>query len=364
MKKNLLFIATIILVIASVGYSQVTVNTGAMNVYVGTYGKVRLFTPDGTRHLQRATILVQTSPTAVFDHENDAEVVDATVQVASPTQSDFEIYGAYDNSYSTLPPALLVKENAYAWTDAAYAIVKYTIKSNEAASVDAIAGLEILPELNQEYGMDTVTYNATEGVIRFHRGLQENMGIKLLGASLTSLYSFEWYDLYQVDADFATWMNKGTLQPEYISTTADGPVAITAQAPVTLAPGESFSVFYAYALGVDEQTMLSNIAAAKLKYDVLFTSVKEPQASAKGLMNYPNPVKSSTKISYELPKNGYVSLIIYDALGNVAATLVNSKQSSGLHTIDFNAKGLSGGVYSYRLVFNDQIKSSKMVVVK
>jgi hypothetical protein len=362
MKKNLLFLLVMLLSIAN-SYSQETFSTGAMDVYVGTYGKLRLFTPDGTRHLQRAAILVGTSPTAVFDHENDAEVVDPTTLVTTPLSSDFEIYGAYDNSYSGAPPAVLVKLNAYGWNNMAYTIVRFNVKNNEATDITASIGLEILPELNQEYGFDSVTYNNEAGVIRFHRGTQENMGFKLLSASLSSLYSFEWYDGYQVDSDFWTWMHYGSLQPQYISTTADGPVTITSQDSVVIAPGETFNVYYALALGADEQTMLANISAAKLKYEVLTTSVKDQLAAAE-FKNYPNPVKSSTTISYQLPGSGKVSLKIYDAIGNEKATLVNEKQTAGLHTIDFDAKDLSAGVYSYRLSFNDQVISNKMLLVK
>jgi hypothetical protein len=364
MKKNLLFIPAMILLIVSSVYSQVTFSTGAMDVYVGQYGKLRLFTPDGTKHLQLSAILVGTSATAVFDHENDAEVVTATAAVTTPALSDFETTGTYDNSYSGAPPAVSVDVNAYGWTNAAYTVVKYTVKNNETSAIDASIGLEILPNINATYGYDTVTYNNAEGVIRFHRGLVENMGIKLLSTTLSSVFSFEWYDGYQVDADFWTWMNKGSLQSEYISTTVEGPVAITSQAPVTIAPGESATVFYAYALGADEQTMLSNIAEAKLKYDGLVTSIKEPPTSAKALRNYPNPVKSTTKISYQLPKEGFVTLKVYDALGKEAATIVNSKQSGGTHTIDFSSEGLSRGVYSYKLIFNNQVTTSKMIVVK
>jgi flagellar hook assembly protein FlgD len=110
--------------------------------------------------------------------------------------------------------------------------------------------------------------------------------------------------------------------------------------------------------------MLANIAAAKLKYEGLITSLNKVQSSAIGLRNYPNPVKASTKISYQLPKEGMVALKIYDALGNVVATLVNSKQSGGMHTIDFNAKDLSRGIYSYKLIFGDQVTTSKMIIVK
>jgi len=364
MKNPLLFFAVIMLLLISNSFSQATFSTGAMDVYVGAYGKVRLLTPDTKRHLQRASILVGTSSTTVYDHELDAEVVEETALVTSPTMSDFETYGAYDNSYSSGPPAVLLKVNAYGWTDKMYTIVKFNVKNNEATEVNASIGLEILPELHQTYGLDTVTYNSNEGVIRFHRGTGINMGMKLLSASLSSLYSFEWYEDYQVDTDFWTWMNKGTLQAEYISTTVEGPVAITSQAPVALAPGESVDVYYALALGADEQAMLDNIAAANLKYSALFSAVSDRQASGNGLRNYPNPVKSSTKITYQLPKEGFVSLKIYDALGNEAATLVNSKQSAGLQTIDFNAKNLSRGVYSYRLLYNNKVTTSKMIIVK
>jgi hypothetical protein len=64
-----------------------------------------------------------------------------------------------------------------------------------------------------------------------------------------------------------------------------------------------------------------------------------------------------------LPKEEFVSLKVYDALGNEAATLVNSRQTGGLHTIDFDAKGLTSGVYSYKLVYNDKVTTNIMIIV-
>ena len=363
MKKNLLILA-VMLISVTVSYSQeVTFNTGAFEVYVGEYGKIRLYGMDGTKHLHRATILVGTTPTSVFDHELDAEVVDPTVLVTTPASSDYEIYGAYDNSYSNDPPKVLVKLYVYGWTNAAYTIAKYVVRNDEATAINASIGLEDFPSLNGEYGFDTVTYNSAEGVIRHHRGAQPNMGIKLLSASLSSLYSFDWYEDYQVDTSFWNWMNYGSLQPQYVAN-VEGPVTITSQAPVTIAPGESFTVFYALALGDDEQAMLTNMAAAVEKYPILTTSVKENQLAGSGLTNFPNPVKSSTKISYQLPGSGSVSLKIYDALGKEKATLVNENQSAGMHTIDFDASDMPSGVYSYRLTFNDQVISNKMLLIK
>ena len=55
MKKLLLFIAAMSFI--TCGYSQATFNTGTLQVDVNEYGRIRLFTPDDVRHLQRASIL-------------------------------------------------------------------------------------------------------------------------------------------------------------------------------------------------------------------------------------------------------------------------------------------------------------------
>jgi len=366
MKKNLLFLAAIMLLFIATGYSQVTMNTGTMSVNLSKYGRIRLITPDAVQQLDRSSILVGTSENAVFDYANDALQLSAPATVAAPALSDFEITGSINGGSVTAPPDVTVKLNAYGWTNESYTIVKYNVTNNEAAAIDATIGLDMIPILNGEY-LDSISYSADNGIIRYHWGLDhQNVGVKLLSAAMTSLNSVIWYDSYEVDASYWNWMKLGTLQSLFVSSNdpQEGTVTISAQAPLTIAPGASVDVYYAYALGVDKPTLLANISAAELKYQTITTSIKERQSSVYGLKNYPNPVKSSTKISYELPQDGFVSLKIYDALGNVAATLVNSKQSSGLHTIDFNAKDLARGVYSYKLVFNDQAKSSKMVIVK
>jgi hypothetical protein len=262
---------------------------------------------------------------------------------------------------------VVVKHYAYGWNNGAYTIIRFTVTNNEATSINASAGLEIIPEINQEYGFDSVTYNSSEEVIRFHRGAQVNMGMKLLSASLSSLYSFEWYDGYPVDTDLWAWMNTGALMPQYASATVDGPVTITAQGQVTLAPGESYDVFYAMAIGADEPTMLANIDEAVDKYVLLFTSVEDNNLSANkfGLgQNYPNPFSQSSLISYQLPDDGFVSLKIYNSLGKEVAILVNSNQTQGSHTIEFSAENLTSGMYYYTLRCNGQVQTHKMFVVR
>ncbi|MDP2236711.1 MAG: T9SS type A sorting domain-containing protein [Bacteroidales bacterium] len=367
MKKIYLLLSLMILAGGGV-FSQATFSTGAMDVNVNTYGRIRLLSPGGSvRHLQRASILVGTSSSEVFDYTNDAEPLEAAALVSNPTWSDFEIYGSIDNTYSNLPPNVIVKIYAYGWTNQAYTIVKFNVKNAETTPITASIGLDIIPELNQEYGFDTVTYNSVTGVARFHRGTDVNMGVKLLSASLSTLYSFEWFSGYTTDANYWTWMSNGALQSQYASNTDDGPVTITSQAPVVINPGESVDLFYAFALGVNQQAMLAGISAASEKYASLFVSLDDLQANNKKFKleaNYPNPFSSSTTIAYNLPSDGFVSLKVYDALGNEVTTLVNQNQTEGSHTYEFNTKQLAGGVYYYTLIFNDSVKTNKMLLVR
>ena len=65
--------------------------------------------------------------------------------------------------------------------------------------------------------------------------------------------------------------------------------------------------------------------------------------------NYPNPFNPSTKIKYQLPERGLVTLNVYDVLGNEVATLVNEEKSSGEYEVKFDGTGLPSGIYFYRL---------------
>jgi len=363
MKKTLLLLFVALLYVTD-SFPQASFNTGALEVSVNQYGRVRLFGTDGIRHLQRASILVGSAPTAVFDYQNDAEEFEPTVLVENPASSDFEIYGAYDNAWSGAPPNVIVRLNAFGWNNGSYTLVRFRVQNDETSAIDATIGLDIIPELNEEYGYDTVTYNAGEGVIRFHRGSQMNMGMKLLGTSLSSLYSFEWYDGYEVDTDYWFWMHNGSLQSQYISNTIDGPVTITAQDAVALNPEQMFDVYYAMALGATESAMLANIAAAEAKYNGIFVSVEENEGNPFASHNFPNPFNNTTTISYQLLDAGFVNLRVFDACGREIITLVNEDQPVGLHKVVFNASGLSEGLYYYTITSENQVSTHKMVITK
>jgi len=67
--------------------------------------------------------------------------------------------------------------------------------------------------------------------------------------------------------------------------------------------------------------------------------------------NYPNPFNPVTKISFDLPQDSKVNLVVYDLLGREVTRLVNNESKvAGNYTYDFNAASLSSGVYFYKLV--------------
>lgn len=70
--------------------------------------------------------------------------------------------------------------------------------------------------------------------------------------------------------------------------------------------------------------------------------------------NYPNPFNPSTTITFSLPSEGYVTLAVYNALGQQVKSLVNGELSGGNHNYSFNASDLSSGHYYYRLNYTDQ----------
>ena len=80
--------------------------------------------------------------------------------------------------------------------------------------------------------------------------------------------------------------------------------------------------------------------------------------------NYPNPFNPSTKINFQLPEAGLVTLKVYDMLGQEVATLVNEVKDAGRHSATFNASHLSSGTYIYEIKVNDFRKTQKMMLVK
>ena len=80
--------------------------------------------------------------------------------------------------------------------------------------------------------------------------------------------------------------------------------------------------------------------------------------------NFPNPFNPSTQIRYKIAENDFVSLKVYDLLGNEVATLINEVQSAGSYQVNFDATRLSSGIYFYSIKTSRFNFTRKMQLIK
>jgi hypothetical protein len=80
--------------------------------------------------------------------------------------------------------------------------------------------------------------------------------------------------------------------------------------------------------------------------------------------NYPNPFNPETNIKFELDKESFISMKIYDIIGREVETLVNQNYTRGTHIINWNASRFASGVYFYRMEAGDNVSVKKMVLIK
>ncbi len=80
--------------------------------------------------------------------------------------------------------------------------------------------------------------------------------------------------------------------------------------------------------------------------------------------NYPNPFNPNTIIRFDIKSNSFVTLKIYNELGQLIETFVNEELQSGTYNVNFNATGISSGIYFYILNTPNHSETRKMVLVK
>ncbi len=122
---------------------------------------------------------------------------------------------------------------------------------------------------------------------------------------------------------------------------------------------------------VQETSVKPDSGFFELIYDTSLVSVDEMDNSIDNYalyQNYPNPFNPTTIIKYQLPEISYVTLKVYDVLGNEISVLVNEEKPAGSYDIKFNADDLSSGIYFYQLTAKEKggnyIETRKMILLR
>jgi hypothetical protein len=95
------------------------------------------------------------------------------------------------------------------------------------------------------------------------------------------------------------------------------------------------------------------------------SSADSVQAINNGLIqNYPNPFNPTTTISYQIPKDGRVTIKIFDIIGREVTTLVDEYKPSGRYSVQFDASRLASGIYFYSIRSGNYNAVKKMSLIK
>jgi len=163
------------------------------------------------------------------------------------------------------------------------------------------------------------------------------------------------------DSKIAWYENDGNenFNPHTITTSADGAVSV-------------------YAVDIDGDGDMDVLSASQLDDKIAWYENLSPVGIGsisneipikfRLSQNYPNPFNPSTSIQYAVSSRQFVSIKVYDVLGNEIATLVNEEKPAGTYEVEFSTIGgatdLPSGIYFYRLQAGSFIETKKMVILK
>jgi hypothetical protein len=103
-------------------------------------------------------------------------------------------------------------------------------------------------------------------------------------------------------------------------------------------------------------------------YTDLLVGINEESGFSPGsfllAQNYPNPFNPATTIKYQIPELNFVTIKVYDVLGNEITTLINEEKQVGNYEVEFNGSGLPSGIYFYRLQAIEFTQVKKMILLK
>jgi len=135
--------------------------------------------------------------------------------------------------------------------------------------------------------------------------------------------------------------------------------------PLTIQPGQKVEVGFAVLGGDTLSDLQLNAEMAQNKWkQITFEDIPSAPKNFALYQNYPNPFNPATTIIYDLPSDNFVSLKVYDLLGQEVATLVSDHQRAGRHIKQFTAGKFASGVYFYRLRAGDFSETRKMLVIR
>ena len=349
------------------GFGQASFYTGAIGINQTNGGRTRVFSDNQTtRQISRLTLLVGVSSTAVFDYDEDQNGLIPAATVVSPPASDFEITSTINNSFSNLPPNVKASFNIYGWNNAAYLLIKATIKNNETTLINAVIGLEAMPQVNGTYTGDTVAWNSSAQTLLMYDNVAA--GIKFLSSSQKALRVVDWLTIpHANDSLYYSWLTQNSFDPPFIANSAgDGAAAHLGQNPVNIGAGDSVVFYYGVSIGSNQAVCLSNMNLCQARYNQLIpvelTSFTASVSDKNVTLNWSTATETNNRgfeIQRKTSAGDFLTVAFVEGKGTTQEpqaysyadkNIENGKYSYRLKQVDFS------GSYSYSNVAEVEVK--------
>ena len=177
-------------------------------------------------------------------------------------------------------------------------------------------------------------------------------------------------DTVFTSSDSLGYVIENTAASEYCNITYTTNVSVDLQNPST-----SFSLADGIGLVSEEQneingyteTLYAFVVDSVVCGDTSLTDVNDQYSTISSFQlfqNYPNPFNPTTKIGFRISDFGFVSLKVFDVLGNVIASLVNEEKPAGIYEVEFDASEFTSGVYFYKLQVAEYVDIKKMILLR
>jgi hypothetical protein len=131
-----------------------------------------------------------------------------------------------------------------------------------------------------------------------------------------------------------------------------------------------FVEWFAPEVGIVQRDVITIVGLRRwILVDRIITSVRTSKGNGIPKLyslsqNYPNPFNPTTTIRFTISDLRFTILKVYDVLGNEVGTLVNEELQSGEYEVEFDAAGLTSGIYFYQLRVVNFIETKKMILIK
>jgi serine protease len=346
---------------------------------------------NGSNLLFEGALMFGTSPVKLSDEARDASGLgkDTSFQIVEPinitNQSDISSASAEghtvfnDNGSGADKLGITVDLRSYSFNDANNknsVILNYNFTNTSNTDISNFySGLFFDWDLVESSGDSDVVNYDNEGNLGYIYHLGGNPDTYVGTALISSdKYGF-WAIANGGDSQFQIYdgfshAEKWQTLSSGIGKSSAGPTDIsevTSSGPFSIPAGKSVNVAFAITAGNNLDELRTNISNARDIYNNQLANNNgggEVPLTYKLGQNYPNPFNPGTKIDYEIPEPGRVTIRIYNVLGKLVKTLIDEDKQPGKYTLKFNPTRLASGVYFYQLTVNSFTSTKKLVFLK